>query len=375
MRTVKILIIGNADSIWVKEYCKKVLIPVCYSVDILSKNNARFEQYYQKNNVNVIKIDCPVVYNHLGKGKFFRYIKNLFVDREYDVVHVQFSSRYNLRIANMLRKKCRYIVATFWGSDLLRSNRLQHVEMFLYLRRTKDIILLTDNMLEYFKNTILKIFLKKTKVLDFGVSNLSTLNQLNGAKEREKCKEILNFPIDKYIIGIGYNRSKGQQHLEVLEAMYYLPESIRNRCHFVLQMTYGEKDNDYLAKIQELLKTLQVGYSVFDNYMTDEDVCFLRNATDIYINAQITDALAATINEYLYSETIVINPTWVNYSELDNLGMKYISYASINELPAIIEKIIMGELEISDLEFNRKQIWNAYSWEVRKDAWLALYNG
>ena len=61
MRTVKILIIGNAESIWVKEYCKKVLIPVCYSVDILSKNNVRFEQYYQKNNINVIKIDCPAL--------------------------------------------------------------------------------------------------------------------------------------------------------------------------------------------------------------------------------------------------------------------------------------------------------------------------
>jgi hypothetical protein len=111
--------------------------------------------------------------------------------------------------------------------------------------------------------------------------------------------------------------------------------------------------------------------------MTDDEVGALRKSVNVYVNAQITDALAATVNEYIYAGATVLNPNWLNYNELKKLKIKYLDYNKIEEIPMIIEQQISDPnsyLTLSDKEYNACKIWENYSWERKKKEWDRIYH-
>lgn len=53
---MRVLLIGDPESIWTKEFIDKVLLPIGASISIQSDPDAagRFEEYLRENGVNVI---------------------------------------------------------------------------------------------------------------------------------------------------------------------------------------------------------------------------------------------------------------------------------------------------------------------------------
>ena len=367
---MKILIIGNADSIWVKNYYEHVLKETNSKVFILTPSNSIFAQYYGENNV--------IIQQLRGNKKIYcaRTICRGFQEYEFDFIHVQYGSRFNTRTAFLMKKYAKQIIVSFWGSDIFRLSAVQKIELSLYLWRVNKIVVLTHSMYDALKSSFcLKRYCKRVIVQDFGAS---LLDDINCIKESDISffKQKYGIPDKSIVIGIGYNKSEGQQHNKVMNAIVSsLSSSILDKLFFVFQMTYGSCSKQYLEDLTKTMQDNKINYVILDSFLDDHEVAVLRKSIDIYINAQITDALAATINEYLYSGAIVFNPVWLNYDELDSSGVYYNSYDSIESLPkALRSELDRLQTDLLVSKKNKALIWRQYSWRAVKQKWICLYD-
>ena len=103
------------------------------------------------------------------------------------------------------------------------------------------------------------------------------------------------------------------------------------------------------------------------------EIAVLRRATDIFIQAQITDALSGTIREVLYSGTILINPSWIKYREFDKIGIEYLQYDNIDDIADIVVRVLDGTYTV-DTKKNKEKIYNSFSWKAVIDKWQRIYN-
>ena len=98
------------------------------------------------------------------------------------------------------------------------------------------------------------------------------------------------------------------------------------------------------------------------------------SATDIYINSQQSDAISGAMLEYLYGGAAVINPKWIDYTELKKAGCDFIQYDSFDDIPIIIEQIIAGQISC-DFQENYLAVKKISHWDVNKNKWRALFEG
>ena len=81
-----------------------------------------------------------------------------------------------------------------------------------------------------------------------------------------------------------------------------------------------------------------------------------------FIHAQISDALAGSIKEYLYAGAVLINPEWIDYSECKEIGIGYLEYKAWEEIPNLLEKAL--RLNKDMLLSNREKLYNYFSWNA-----------
>ena len=124
-------------------------------------------------------------------------------------------------------------------------------------------------------------------------------------------------------------------------------------------------------EIEDYLKHNFENYKILDEFLDKEKTAMLRYAVDIFIHAQISDALAGSIKEYLYAGAILINPAWIDYSECKALGIKYWEYAEWNELPNLLEEVL--KIDSKDVEKNRELLYDYFSWNAVKPEWDKIH--
>lgn len=367
---VKILLIGNADSVWIKEYCDYILHGEKYEVTIFSLYNSVYKNFYRDNNIKIIIGDSRVSKGRIGR--LFSKVKDVMCLRKnkYDYIHVHYCSLSSLRLMCCLRG-CK--IVTFYGSDIFRVSIENIKKISFYLYFAKKIVLLNYKMCERFENSkYLRGMLNKVSVFDFGFTNLYYIKNILGSVSKEECKNKFKIASDKIVIAIGYSKSEAHQHTKVLDALKELPEDIKNQICLLFHMSYGECSDNYWNEFQKKLKEIQCQYVIVEEYLTEYDIAYLRLAVDVYINAQLTDALSATMMEYFYAGGMVINAGWLKYEELDKMGIEYKEFHEFRDLPSVLIECI-NEKEHTWTGRIRDHIWESYSWEYRKDDWLRLY--
>ena len=139
-------------------------------------------------------------------------------------------------------------------------------------------------------------------------------------------------------------------------------------------MTYGNKDADYENQLQATGKDLVCDVIFFYDFMSSEDTARLRRVADIFIHAQPTDAFSATVQEFLYSGTIVLNGSWLRYNELNNNGVEYYEFDKIENIPILLMETIKDIDRLKErMQLNTERIYKISSWEANANTWLDLY--
>ena len=375
MEKEKILILGDWESIWLKKYVENVLNEDQRKIVIINDKYS-ISAFDVKSEI----VCLPSKKSTLLSNPRLRFLVYLLETRRavkkygrFDFVHVHYVNRGKLLALRYLKKYSPKIISTFWGSDLLRKDNKELLTYEKYIEMSDNVTLASKELLKKFESVYGQKYAKKVLPIRFGISALSKVNY--GLINRDKCREEWEIPNDKKIISIGYNGSEGQNHIPVINAIKRLPADIRKKIFLIFPLTYGLKP-EYLLELEQSLKDIECGYKIFTEFMDDTETMKLRTVTDLFIHAQRTDALSASVQEYLFAKKLLLNPSWIEYQEFKKMGIYYWEYHEFDELPKLLKKYVAFGLQEDQkmrLKGNQELIAAYSSWESSSEEWKKLY--
>lgn len=382
----RVLIIGNInDDKWigallrhVKAYNNKIIIDVF---------NTQY-QYDESgltasicNNIICKKKHFPNIFYKIPKLRGFCFSKDVTLSLKewikncikcgthYDIINFQFLKHNSIGLWPNLKQIASKLVLTPWGSDILRASSSE-LEKIKNDALHCDIITITEN--DRF-NVQIKQSIGNNNVqylhLDLGsevIDNLSSRLNIS----REDSKKYLGLS-GKYIIEIGYNGHSAQNHLDVIESIQSIRELLPKNLCIVLPMTYGLTEN-YKEEIITRLKLYNLDYKLYTEYLSIDEIFYLRRSPDIFIHAQKSDANSASLAEYMICGTTIVNATWLSYANREVYGKPYYEFSDFSELSnAILLACENGTLIKSELISDMKKL----GWGYWSSQWANLYNG
>lgn len=178
------------------------------------------------------------------------------------------------------------------------------------------------------------------------------------------------------MITIGYNGSQEQNHFEVLASLENFANEIKNKIYFILPMTYGLEDS-YYHKIETYLTDKGYDFKILTEYMDLSAIASLCAITDVFIHAQKTDALSASIQEYLCAGKLLINPKWIVYEELKQKNVFYWEYTNYSEICDLVSKYVTYGVSSDEermLADNKEIVYKLSSWDELKHEWIRIYS-
>lgn len=367
---MKILVVGTADS-WIKPVIDKTMIAFGDEVTVLSLHEAvKFKDFYEKNHIKVILLTFPRI----------KYIRTLFSGifniRKfigYDMICFHYVSNLALCMMPFAKIVCKKVTASFWGSDIFRrKKRFTHI-IYVLLKFADVITLSTPDMADRFHLFFGNGLDAKIRRTHYGLSTLELLkNPINTNALYMKYR----IPIDKVVVAIGYNKIKEQQHLKVLKVINSLPVTIRNRIHLIFRLTYGvNPDTEYVCSIKNMAAKSGCSSSFFETFMTEEEIAEVTRITDIFIHAQTTDARSGSMCEHMYAGCLVLNPSWLQYTELKN-HVFYLTYNTFDELGTVLFDCLSKKEESKyrdKLIANKNAVYELTSWEACINEWRDVY--
>ena len=376
MSPKKILIIGDGSSAFVLNHVKNVKDAAnYYSFDILLTNSYLKQDYrpYFDNVFSTFRknllTEIPFV-----NGFFIRIsiiLSLLLFKKKYDYVHIQFLND-NIIYTNRFHKIGKRVIISIWGSDFYRSRGINLYFKKRILKIADIISFSNDKTMEDFSKVIPTRAVMK--ICRFGLIPLEYLQDLNSTKN--ESRNILNIPLGKTIVTLGYNLNPNQQHIKILEEIKKLKDTNYYPDIFlVVPLTYPTDKNNYKSELINALNSTGLQYKTIEHFLPEIENAHLRNCSDIMIQLQTTDQLSGTMQEYLYTDNLVITGSWLPYKTLINKGINMISINSISELSSVLDKTIINlpSLQRSVLK-NKSIILKLSSWHKNLPSWIELYN-
>lgn len=283
---------------------------------------------------------------------------------KYDIADLQFINSTYDKLIPLLRKKGLAVKASFVGSDFYRASKERIKKLHLILHDVDMIFVGTED----YKKDFLKEFPETSDKIEVSHIGLNQLEDLKVLMENKPLKSNPLFPNkgDKIFIACGYNGSKGQRHLKIIEAVNKLGKETKDKIFLIFPMTYGTPEG-YIQSLNNVLENSGIDYKIFDKRLSFEELMYLRIASDIVINIQVTDAFAGSIQEHIMTGGVMILGEWLPYSILDKNGIFTIK-TSVEGLSNNIQKVVDNfEYYKDKSSYNTEKIYRLSSWKyVRK---------
>ena len=360
-----ILVLGNIDSKWVKEYIEYVLLPLGHTVEVLGdEKNCQYLVFYRGNGI--------VIHRSIGAGSLARrlpFVRIVSSARrtvkanawgKYDLVINLFVNYRHLMITAKIRGKNTKTAMYFAGSELLRKSRAA-VRLYNVLLPNNDYYIMgSQTLLRDFQRKFGKKY--QAEVIHFGVSAFDSIDRLLSNGRAKKVKNTFC---------IGYSGVRAHQHLAVLDLFSKLPKELKQKATLIVPMTYMATP-EYIKEVHDKLDAIGLAYRLYTEYRNNEQMAELWCSVDYFINAQRTDSLSASLLESIYAGCELISPTWLDYPEYQEMDIQKTEYRDFEELYDIITAILK-ERFVSKRGSNRQVLYSTLSWESSKKQWSALF--
>lgn len=288
---------------------------------VLNKEQVYFLEQFKQNGVNVIVKTRKN--NKFSKLLVTTSFLKEIVTHRWDVIHVQ--SPYYSFMPWILHRK---FVSTLHVNDL--------VPCFYYKNAT-HLIAISKETKQYAKD-IFGYSDDDITIINHGVSLrfASELSEEESAKEKLKY----NIPTDKILIGLVASIEKRKGHDILLEAIYNLPESVKNRIHVILVGSSKDgRTNDWLRGIINMYGEGRV------TCLPYQDPAIFYKLFDIFILPSRLEGFPLVILEALLSNCCVIRSNTEGASEQIISGKDGFIFENenINQLTDILKKVITDD--------------------------------
>lgn len=381
---MRILIIGNSHHQFIRHYVQALRnsANIDLVIDILSpqfrddldeSDKTLFNKIYDLNCSPILK-SIRIVRGVARQISFHNAVKHL---QSYDITHVHYVEDVIVRDAKFFSTRITGIViVTIWGSDFLRASKKKRQRMIPLLKRADKISIASECVLQEFKTYYKDIALEsKLYTCYFGLQPLAYLDNLNKTGiTKTDSKDIFNIN-GKIVITIGYNASILQRHIEIIDYIDSNPHLRKygDNLLFLLPLTYPNNKR-YIGQLKHRLSKFAFPYVMLENFLSEDKVAHLRNATDIFIQLQPTDMLSGSMLEHMAAGNIVITGEWLPYHILSHLGIKYKTIRDVSDVSNALLDVLKNFVQYKKLcENNIKLVLSRFKWENVIDDWHKLY--
>lgn len=287
---------------------------------------------------------------------------------QYDIINFHYLNNETLCFWSKIKRISKITFLMPWGSDVLRRTKRYCDKMAEYITHY-DYIATSDNP-RFKTQLITKLHIKESQFvqLDFGVTAIDLLNKYSSIS-RQESKHRLGLD-DFYIITCGYNAHPAQNHIKIIEAINKVKSQLPNNILLVFPMTYGS--DVQRTKVREKLDQFGIRGKIFDKYLSDEEIVYLRKCSEMFIHAQNTDSNSASLAEYLLCRTNVINASWLRYEHYEIFGKPFYSFDNFELLPETILKAYEGGSLVTD---EIADYIKHFGWQYKVIKWVNIFNG
>lgn len=345
---MKALIIGDSNSIFVKQYIDLVYDKSDQVVLIVEGYlNETYRKYYDEHNISLVPLFSR--YRFLSKIPWLRtsLLCKFWVDDlvkkygRFDVVHIHAVNKLHKIIAERMRKYTQKIVVTVWGTELLKRTPSQLKYLESAYKNADKITLVNDKMIASFVSTYGESYLPKIcKCAAFGIGLYGLIHKYSSLKSREEICTYFKFGYPSRInVFIGHNGRPAQRHIELTNCILKLHEEAKEKIHLVYTMTYGATP-EYINEVSKMAEQTGCSFTMVCGFKSEEEIALLRLSCDIMIHAQLTDAASASIRESIYAGSVVMNGRWLAYDNIPAYHSRVIEYDKVEQIPAILTDVV-----------------------------------
>ena len=104
-------------------------------------------------------------------------------------------------------------------------------------------------------------------------------------------------------------------------------------------MTYGNFTPAYIEEVLHKLNQSKISYTLFDKFLSLDELVKLRVTSEIMIMMSKSDALSASVSELLYAGNLLISAIWLPYSPL-RLEKIFFYETDFSQLGEIVNYVI-----------------------------------
>lgn len=376
----KLLILGNFESVYIVQF-----------VQNLKKYNPSAHLYFwgykrSESDADRSFLDCYDEYylfdiNHALNSSFTerikavtqlrRHFKKFVSDRHFDYVNIHYVKPDYFFILDYLKKCSSRIVLTPWGSDVYWPKSYYK---FL-VKKVFDAADYTTGAKDRFTEDYKRIFKvpdHKMVFCNLGVEAIEYILENKKTIDALEAKRQLGIE-NHYVIACGYKAMSSHQHLRIIEAINKVKNELPSNLLLLFPLTYPD-DAQYIALIKQKVNECGLNAVYYEKFLDVPHLFLLRQATDLFIHVQDTDASCASIREYLLCEKKIINGAWLQYPELIKNGSNpFFEVDSLDDLSQTIIKAYNSApipLEKELLSFLEEK-----QWKVRIKDWDNLFSG
>ena len=376
---VNILIVGNAYSPHISRIIKHIYQNTdLINIDFYNYSKAKEHTpeisefcnniYYRASFFPAILYKIPFL-NTVLSLLDFKYTIKKKINKSFDFIHIHYITIHSIFFSKLYRRHSKVLVLSAWGSDVLRASPLK-IHFMKNLFNKMNYITLSKTG---YRDKIQSIFkFPDSKIIDVRIgSEMIDMLYKNQDINKTESKKRLGFE-DKYIITIGYNGAKAQNHLNVIEQINLIKDSLPINLFLMLPMTYPSENQEYISEVKSKIEEYNIPYVIYDKYLSNEILLLVRKCTDIFIHAQQTDAAAASVQEYILADSLILNAAWLDYPHLEKFGEVYFTFETFDAIGKKLLYAIKNKEAVKVPEALKIELYNR-GWEKSINPWIDFY--
>ena len=301
---------------------------------ILCDKSVRIEWY----NIPPVNIKWRWLMYKVIRYKQSRFFARFQQGRRYDIVNVHFPNIFMSYVYKYLRDMSGKLVITPWGSDVLRRDK-SYLKQLVSLYQKADYIA-----------TAAKTPLGKRVIDDLGVTPEKLVGNFFGSDvvdyvQERICTVSTNDAKDRfglsgrYVITCGYNRREAQRHKAIISAIDQVRDQLPDNLSLLFPMSYGADTRmSYVEECKLECEKRNIPAVFVTNFLSLDDLFFLRMATDVFVHIQTTDANSSSVKEYILCNKKIVHGSWITYEELEAFSPLF--YFPVDRLEDLGEVIV-----------------------------------
>lgn len=378
----KVLFIGSLKTEHIRRFLKRLALCNMEGVEIHFFNlNFNFDYYFEDG--------VDVVVHSLRIGSFAKYLLNLpiigplsriFCDilfllklsrkEKFTIISflsIPIETFLFVRVAHFRHTKT--LLAAL-GSDVLRTSRFKSWLQSIAFKETDFVAANNRYRFSQWLTNRFNIPEYKCRFLVFGSDSITSIIEMRQKYSKIFCQEQLGLPPSTYNIVCGYNASLNQRQELMIESLVLNKNLLPKDYLIIVPLTYGLDKDILIDKLKKKCEKASLNVVFLTEYLSSQQVTYLRLITDLFIHIQATDAYNASLQEFMLAGAQCINGRWLKYDTLEEHGKVFHVIDEPEDLSIFLRDWFSGKIEPIQLPIEcEDEIRQGKDWKIVLSYW------